>query len=150
VDADFMLAHWDRVRARLLQAIDKFVDTDLDFRPYANSWSVRQIILHIGQEENGEYNYGIRQTLPAFPAEYDPLSFPTKESLRDVLAAIHAPIVSDLIGWAEADWEQLITTPWGGTYHRIEMISHLLEHEIHHRGELSLILGMLGREGLDA
>jgi uncharacterized damage-inducible protein DinB len=30
------------------------------------------------------------------------------------------------------------------------MISHLLEHEIHHRSELSLILGMLGTDGLDA
>jgi len=25
-----------------------------------------------------------------------------------------------------------------------------MEHEIHHRGELSLILGLFGREGLDA
>jgi uncharacterized damage-inducible protein DinB len=30
------------------------------------------------------------------------------------------------------------------------MIGHLIEHEIHHRGELSLILGLLGREGLNA
>jgi uncharacterized damage-inducible protein DinB len=29
------------------------------------------------------------------------------------------------------------------------IIWHVLEHEIHHRGELSLILGLLGREGLD-
>jgi uncharacterized damage-inducible protein DinB len=25
----------------------------------------------------------------------------------------------------------------------------VLEHEVHHRGELSLIHGLLGREGLD-
>jgi uncharacterized damage-inducible protein DinB len=30
------------------------------------------------------------------------------------------------------------------------MLWHVVEHEIHHRGELSLILGLLGREGLDA
>jgi len=30
------------------------------------------------------------------------------------------------------------------------MLMHTLEHEIHHRGELSLILGLLGRKGLDA
>jgi uncharacterized damage-inducible protein DinB len=29
------------------------------------------------------------------------------------------------------------------------VIWHVLEHEIHHRGELSLIHGLLGREGLD-
>jgi uncharacterized damage-inducible protein DinB len=32
----------------------------------------------------------------------------------------------------------------------LEMLGHILEHEIHHRGELSLILGLLGREGLNA
>jgi uncharacterized damage-inducible protein DinB len=30
------------------------------------------------------------------------------------------------------------------------MVWHVMEHEIHHRGELSLLLGMLGHEGLDA
>jgi uncharacterized damage-inducible protein DinB len=30
------------------------------------------------------------------------------------------------------------------------MILHVIEHEIHHRGELSLKLGLLDREGLDA
>ena len=30
------------------------------------------------------------------------------------------------------------------------MIEHMIDHEIHHRGELSLILGLLGREGLNA
>ena len=29
------------------------------------------------------------------------------------------------------------------------IIWHVLEHEIHHRGELSMALGLLGREGLD-
>jgi len=30
------------------------------------------------------------------------------------------------------------------------MLWHTIEHEIHHRGELSLTLGLLGRAGLDA
>ncbi|MCE5207568.1 MAG: DinB family protein [Chloroflexi bacterium] len=30
------------------------------------------------------------------------------------------------------------------------MLRHTLEHEIHHRGELSLTLGLLGHKGLDA
>jgi uncharacterized damage-inducible protein DinB len=30
------------------------------------------------------------------------------------------------------------------------MIDHIMEHEVHHRAELSLILGKLGREGFNA
>jgi uncharacterized damage-inducible protein DinB len=29
------------------------------------------------------------------------------------------------------------------------IIWHVLEHEIHHRGELSILIGLLGREGLE-
>ncbi len=43
-----------------------------------------------------------------------------------------------------------VETPWGAKSRRIELLWHVIEHEIHHRGELSLMLGMLGREGLDA
>ena len=38
-------------------------------------------------------------------------------------------------------------TPEGGSVYWV--FWHVLEHEIHHRGELSLIHGLLGREGLD-
>jgi uncharacterized damage-inducible protein DinB len=50
----------------------------------------------------------------------------------------------------EDDLRRVITTPWGVTYRLIEMLGHLIEHEIHHRAELSLIAGILGRAGLDA
>jgi uncharacterized damage-inducible protein DinB len=39
---------------------------------------------------------------------------------------------------------------WGEVARPIDTLWHLLEHELHHRGELSLMLGLLGRAGLDA
>jgi uncharacterized damage-inducible protein DinB len=38
---------------------------------------------------------------------------------------------------------------WGEPIPLRWIIWHVLEHEVHHRGELSLILGLLGKEGLD-
>jgi hypothetical protein len=53
--------------------------------------------------------------------------------------------------WSPTDWEQtwpgrgkapeVITRPW--------VIWHLLEHDLHHGGEISLILGLNGIEGFD-
>jgi uncharacterized damage-inducible protein DinB len=40
--------------------------------------------------------------------------------------------------------------PDGHDYTPAWVFWHVLEHEIHHRGKVSLILGLLGREGLDA
>ena len=47
------------------------------------------------------------------------------------------------------DLGTVITAPWGPDIPLGWIIWHVLEHEIHHRGELSLMLGMMGREGLD-
>jgi uncharacterized damage-inducible protein DinB len=47
--------------------------------------------------------------------------------------------------------DDLSFMPYPGAQARlVELFDHIIEHEIHHRGELSLILGVLGREGLDA
>ena len=50
---------------------------------------------------------------------------------------------------SEPDLEQRIQLPDGTTFRIYDILWHVIEHEIHHRGEISLLLGMLGREGLD-
>ena len=49
----------------------------------------------------------------------------------------------------EPDLDRLIEAPWGKQIILGWIIWHELEHETHHRGELSLILGIVGHEGLD-
>ena len=68
MDVAYIVAQWERVRAGLLETIDKFRDDELDFKPFATAWSLRQLMLHIAQEERGEFQYGIVQTLDAFPS----------------------------------------------------------------------------------
>lgn len=64
-------------------------------------------------------------------------------------AAVHQDTLQYLESLTVDDTEKVITVPWGETIPLPWIIRHVVEHEIHHRGELSLILGMFGREGLD-
>lgn len=150
MNLQYLISHWDAVRAALVQTIDKFGDQELEFKPYPASWPVKSLMLHIAQEENGEFNYGITRTLNEFPAEYNVEDYTTRASIQSLLAAVHAPTMAYLKALEENDLQRVILTPWGASYPLIEMIGHLIEHEIHHRAELSLILGMLGHEGLNA
>src|SRR5258706_15732997 len=145
-----IIQRWDAVRARLLETVDKFGDDELDFRPFPTSWSVRSLMLHIAHEENGEFNHGLTQILAEFPAEYDPAQFPDRAALTALLAQVHAPNRAYLAALTDADLERVVHTPWGADDRLADMVEHLLEHEIHHRAELSLILGMLGKQGLNA
>jgi uncharacterized damage-inducible protein DinB len=145
-----LLNRWSNVRARLVETVEKFADDELDFQPFPTSWTVRLLMLHIAHEENGEFNYGITQTLSDFPPEYDPLQYPNRAALQALMQTVHAGSLAYLAGRTDTDLEQVIRTPWGMEARLIELVEHLVEHEIHHRAELSLILGILGKQGLNA
>ena len=76
--------------------------------------------------------------------------YPTVEAIKGILAKVHERTVEFLRDLDDAALARSITSPWGNELSLGWIIWHVLEHEIHHRGELSLILGMLGREGLGA
>jgi uncharacterized damage-inducible protein DinB len=141
---------WNQIRKGLVDTIEKFTNEDLDFVAYENGYSVRQVILHIAQEEYGEIQYGIIREIDEFPPLYEEDSYPTIESIKALLAGVHNETLTYLESLADEDLETEIEAQWGETYPLIDMIWHVMEHEIHHRGELSLIHGLLGREGLDA
>ena len=98
----------------------------------------------------GEFAHGVVQTLSQFPPEYDDQAFPTLSAIKTLLESVHADTLEFVKELSDADLVRVIQTPWGVTYRLIEMIDHMIEHEVHHQAELSLILGMLGREGLNA
>jgi uncharacterized damage-inducible protein DinB len=141
---------WRQIRRGLVDTIEKFTDEELDYAAYENGYSVRQTILHIAQEEYGEIQYGITREIDAFPPQYPEDSYPTIGSIAALLASVHEETNRFLVSLADEDLEKEVEAGWGQTYPLIDMIWHVMEHEIHHRGELSLVLGLLGREGLDA
>ena len=145
-----IIQFWNQIRKGLVDTIEKFSDEDFNYIAYDNGYSVRQIILHIAQEEFGEIQYGITREIDEFPPLYEEDSYPTIESLKALLAGVHEETCGYLESLADEDLEKELEAQWGETYPLIDMIWHVMEHEIHHRGELSLILGLLGREGLDA
>jgi len=148
--ADRLRAHWADVRAKLIETIDKFGDADLDFEPFSGAYGVRRLMLHIAHEEFGEVQHGITRTLPVWPEDFAPDQYPTMAAISRKIDEVHAATRSLLQSLDDQALAQTVETPWGSSGTREELLGHVLEHEIHHRAELSLILGLLGRQGLDA
>lgn len=150
MDKAYLVACWQAVRSGLCQTIDGSRDEELGHRPFPSSWTVRELMLHIAQEEVGEFRYGILQDVEEFPAAHAADEFPTIASIKTTLEAVHAETVPHVESLRDADFARTIVTPWGPSYRLVEMLGHLIEREVRHRGELSLTPGMLGRKGLDA
>ena len=141
---------WDRIRKGTLELINKFDAAELDYAAYQDGFSVRQLVLHIAQEEYGEIQYGLTRSLQAFPPPYPAEAYPTTAALIDQLTSVHRDTLIYLDYLTDEELAGEVEAGWGGVYPLLDIILHVIEHEIHHRGELSLIHGLLGREGLDA
>ena len=143
------LVYWKQVRAGLVDTIQKFNDSDLAYKPFLSSWPAGQIMLHIAEAEEGWFRFAVMRGLEKWPDGYTLENYPTRDSISATLATVHEYTVQFLESLTGDDSEKIISVPWGEKIPLPWIIRHVVEHEIHHRGELSLILGILGRDGLD-
>jgi uncharacterized damage-inducible protein DinB len=80
---------------------------------------------------------------------YEFVEQPTKATIRQTLGQTHQRTLELLERLDEHNLADHCQSPRGEDFTVGWVIWHVLEHEIHHRGELSMALGLLGREGLD-
>jgi uncharacterized damage-inducible protein DinB len=143
-----MLSHWKLVRADLYTIIDMFSQDELSFTPFEGSWSVGKIMLHIADCENYWLHGLVRGEIEP-GTYYDLADHPTTTTIKKSLEKTWKKTAAFLENLDENDLDQVYTTPHNESFSLRWIIWHVLEHEIHHRGELSLVLGLLGRGGLD-
>ena len=149
MSVEMVRSNWRRIRSKLLETIDCFHDDDLEFSPAPGLWTVRELMLHIAHEEEIEVNYGIAQDVPDFPSEFNPADYKTIDSVKAVLNEVHERTLAYLQTMDELDLRRTVMAPWQQEFVIGHMLGHTMEHEAHHRGELSLILGLMGREAPD-
>jgi uncharacterized damage-inducible protein DinB len=143
-----VFSHWDQIHADTLSVIDKFSDDELHQTAYEGGLQVGHIALHIADAEEGWFRLIATQERQEWPADFTLQNYTTKEAIKTLLAKVHAKTMGYLETQTLDDLTRSITSAWG-EFTLSFIIWHVLEHEVHHRGELSLMLGILGREGLD-
>ena len=142
-----LFSHWNQIHADTLSVIEKFSDAELHYRAYEDGFLVGEIALHIADAEEGWFRLIATQERDEWPADFTLQNYPNKEAIKTLLSAVHAKTKAYLKTLTLDDLERSVTSHWG-EFTLGFIIWHVLEHEIHHRGELSLILGILGRDGL--
>jgi len=147
MNANELFGHWTDVRSGLLAALDLLSDTQLDFKPREGLWTLRETVVHIAGTEDGWLRfYAANHWHENIP---QPADFPTVSALKDLLAQLHAITEDQFAQDPEAALAQICTLPWGGQVTMGWAVWHVLEHEIHHRGEVFLMLGLMGIEAPD-
>jgi uncharacterized damage-inducible protein DinB len=141
-----LFKHWDEVRTDLFRALDMLADDQLDFVPREGLWSLGQVARHIASAEEGWFRYGIARAYGEWPPDYPAADYPTVASIKTLLTDVHARTKTYLDILSLDDLDRLIDMPWGEQLPLLWIVWHVVEHEIHHRGEIFLMLGLMGLE----
>lgn len=143
-----IFSHWEIVRADLHALIERFREEELALPLYPGGWPVGQVMLHIAECEDYWLHTLVSQAMP-HPVRYAFDAYPTRAAIQTALSGAHERTLELLSGLDEHDLARQYRIPGNEVYSLYWIIWHVIEHEIHHRGELSLFLGQVGREGLD-
>jgi uncharacterized damage-inducible protein DinB len=148
--------NWRGYQEKLHNCIAPLTDAQLLLQPAAQMWPVGQIVQHIISVRAGWFS-GTLQDDDAVMSVYmlwgqrDSPARSAAELVRG-LADTWAFIEARLQRWTPADCAQTFPDEWDGQIYQVSrswVIYHVLEHDLHHGGEVSLILGMHGLRTLD-
>lgn len=137
--------------AGLDEALDKLSGDQLAFTAHAGLWSLGQTACHIAGTEEGWLRYFCNGRWSPPEADYQLADYPTVGALKALLAKVHARTAAEFaaVPGLAAHLDETVALPWGPSVSRRWAVWHVLEHTIHHRGEVYLMLGLQGIEAPD-
>ena len=138
--------HWVKVWRDLQLAVAMLHDEHLGFRPADRySRTVGDILRHIINVEQGWIHYVVRRSLKSWPEEGDG-RLSTIQAIQAELARTHKETTDYLTTVPADDFNRIVQVPGDGTPKLGWILWHVLEQQIHHRGELFLCLSLLGMD----
>jgi uncharacterized damage-inducible protein DinB len=143
MNASELFGHWETVRRGLLEALDLLTDEQLVFVPREGLWSLGKVARHIAEAEEGWFRHVVHGELPVWP-EFTDEAYPTVDSIVTLLTEVHDRTASYLATVDVENLDRIVDTPWDEGIPLRWIVWHVLEHEVHHRGEIYLMLGLMG------
>ena len=153
---DVIYENWRGYQEKLRNCIALLTNEQLLLQPAARMWPLGQIVQHIISVRAGWFS-GTLQDDDEVMNEY--MSWGQRESparsapeLVRGLDETWAFIEARLQSWTPADCAQTFPDEWDGQVFQVSrswVIYHVLEHDLHHGSEASLILSINGLPGLD-
>lgn len=149
-------AGWDVYQQHLIAAIAPLTSEQLALRAASHHWSIGILAAHIIATRVGWFHIRMGEgnsdlaPLAAWDEDGEPL-----RSAAELVAGLEATwqmIKDALARWTPADLEPVFPHPGREDWpirSRQWIIWHVLEHDIHHGGELSSILGAHGLAAVD-
>ncbi len=136
------LDYYEKIRERTLRVVRIIPPDRLEWTYKPGKWTLGDLVRHIAAIERWMYG----ETLSNRPSRYAGCGRDLADGYDAVLAyfdRMHAETVGILRGFSDASLSEKCTTPAGHPITRSKWMRALVEHEIHHRGQIYTYLGIL-------
>lgn len=149
-------ANWRGYQEKLRNCIAPLTNEQFALQPAPHIWPLGQIVQHIISVRAGWFSGTLQDADEQMSAymEWGQRESPARSGaeLARGLDETWAFIEARLQRWTPADCAKTFLDEWDGQVQEVSrswVIYHVLEHDLHHGGEVSLILGMNGLRTLE-
>ncbi|MGA2741263.1 MAG: DinB family protein [Bryobacteraceae bacterium] len=136
------LSYFGGVRARTMRVVEALPADKLEWRHAEGVFSAGDLARHIAATER----YTFAENVLGRPSLYQgcaPALADGRESIIAFMERMHHETTSMLEGLTPADLERKIASPQGAPISAWKLLRAMIEHEVHHRGELYVYLALL-------
>ena len=137
------LDYWQKVRGRTVRVVDCIPEDRVEWTWQAGKFTLGDVVRHLAAIERYMYAENAARRPSRYPGHGRELA-EGLPAVRAFLDRCHAETVEILRGLSDADLREKCVTPGGASLAVGKWLRLMVEHEIHHRGQLYLGLGLLG------
>jgi uncharacterized damage-inducible protein DinB len=140
------LTYFEKVRERTLRVARCIPPDHLEWRYRVGTFSFGDILRHLGAIER----YMFAENAVLRPSRYPGHGRELADGYEEVFAYLnrmHAEAVKIFAGLSPSDLQRKCVTPGGAELAVWKWLRSMVEHEVHHRGQIYVYLSMLGIQG---
>lgn len=144
-DVATFLSYYGRIRSRTMRIVRCIPPEKIDWAYKAGKFTFADLIRHIAAIER----YMYAETVCGRPSRYPGCDASLADGYDGVVSfmqKLHEESLEIFSSLSTDDLRGKCTTPMGTPITTWKWLRALIEHEVHHRGQIYLMLGMLGVE----
>ncbi|HEY0018752.1 MAG TPA: DinB family protein [Longimicrobium sp.] len=137
------LDYYARIRQRTRRVVACIPPERLEWAPRDGAWSLGDVVRHLGAIERWMF----AENVSGLPSRYPGHGRELADGYDEVLAyfdRMHAESMDLFAALTPEALQARCTTPGGASMPAWKWLRAMVEHEIHHRGQIYLMLGMIG------
>ena len=140
-----LLDYWEKVRGRTRRVVDCIPAEHLEWTWQAGKFSLGDLVRHLAGIERYMYAENAQRKPSRYPGHARELA-DGPDAVRAYFERAHAESMEIFRGLTDADLAAKCETPGGASISVGKWLRLMVEHEIHHRGQIYMALGILGVE----